>query len=103
MKVKFKIEREINLYDIETDDITTIDEAVRDRLVEDPDIIYDDDIEYEIIEQHEQCPMFSTCNCRTAACRVLLPDEGCYWYRYFKKRIEEVEKQENERSGKNEK
>jgi len=94
MKVKFKIEREINLYDIETDDIATIDEAVRDRLTEDSDIIYNGDIEYEIIEINRQCPMFSTCSHRTAACRVLLPDEGCYWYRYFKKRIKEVEKNE---------
>ena len=94
MRVKFKIEREINLYDTETDDIEIIDEAVRDRLAEDSDIIYDGDIEYEVVEVNRQCLMFSICNYRTAACRVLPPDEGCYWYRYFKKRIEEVEKNE---------
>jgi len=94
MKVKFKIEREINLYDIETYNITTIDEAVRDRLVEDPDIIYDDDIEYEIIEINRQCPIFPICNYKTITCNVLLPGEECYWYRYLKKRIEEEEKNE---------
>ena len=29
------------------------------------------------------CRMFSICNCKTAICRVLDPDESCYWYRYF--------------------
>ena len=36
-----------------------------------------------------KCPLFGFCNCKTAACRVKLPDESCYWYRYFKKIIEE--------------
>ena len=35
------------------------------------------------------CPLFEFCNCKTAVCRVLLPDESCYWYRYFEKLIEE--------------
>lgn len=38
------------------------------------------------------CPMFDTCNCKTAMCRAVLPDESCYWYRYFKKLIEENER-----------
>ena len=38
-----------------------------------------------------QCPLFNFCNCKTAMCRVALPDETCYWYRYFKKLIEENE------------
>lgn len=38
------------------------------------------------------CPMFDICNCKTAMCRAVLPDESCYWYRYFKKLIEENEK-----------
>ena len=37
----------------------------------------------------EQCPLFSFCNCKTAMCRVILPDESCYWYRYFKQLIKE--------------
>lgn len=36
----------------------------------------------------DKCPLFEFCNCKTAACRVQLPDEGCYWYRYFKNLIE---------------
>ena len=39
-----------------------------------------------------KCPMFETCTCKTAMCRVYLPDESCYWYRYFKKLIEENER-----------
>ena len=38
------------------------------------------------------CPMFDTCTCKTAMCRAVLPDESCYWYRYFKKLIEENER-----------
>jgi len=37
----------------------------------------------------ERCELWSICNCKTAMCRVALPDEGCYYYRYFKKIIEE--------------
>ena len=36
-----------------------------------------------------KCELFELCNCKTAACRTLLPDESCYWYRYFKNLIEE--------------
>ena len=39
----------------------------------------------------EKCPLFEFCQCKTAVCRVALPDETCYWYRWFKQRIEEVE------------
>ena len=37
----------------------------------------------------KQCPLFEFCNCKTAVCRVLEPDESCYYYHYFKKIIEE--------------
>ena len=40
----------------------------------------------------DACPMFDTCNYKTAMCRAVLPDESCYWYRYFKKLIEENER-----------
>ena len=43
-----------------------------------------------------KCPLFDWCPCKTAVCRVCLPDESCYWYRYFKKLIEENEKKNNE-------
>lgn len=36
-----------------------------------------------------KCPLFSFCNCKTAMCRVVLPDESCYQYRYFKQLIKE--------------
>ena len=36
-----------------------------------------------------QCPLFDMCNCKTAVCRVMLPDEACYWFRWFEKRIRE--------------
>lgn len=42
-------------------------------------------------DDYNICPLFDTCQCKTAMCRVILPDESCYWYRWFKKRIEEVE------------
>lgn len=35
-----------------------------------------------------ECPMFDTCVCKTAMCRAVLPDDSCYWYRYFKNLIE---------------
>ena len=38
------------------------------------------------------CPMFDTCTCKTAMCRAVLPDESCYWYRYFKNLIKENER-----------
>lgn len=37
------------------------------------------------------CPLFEFCNCRTATCRAVLPDDSCYWYRYFKALIKERE------------
>ena len=40
---------------------------------------------------NSQCPLFNFCNCKTAMCRAVLPDESCYWYRYFKKLIFERE------------
>ena len=42
-------------------------------------------------EENEQCPLFDFCNAKTAMCRVRLPDESCYWYRWFKKLIKENE------------
>lgn len=39
-----------------------------------------------------KCPMLDTCTCKTAMCRVYLPDESCYWYRYFKNLIEKNER-----------
>ena len=38
-----------------------------------------------------ECPLFKMCYLKTAMCRCCLPDETCYWYRYFKKLIEENE------------
>lgn len=40
-----------------------------------------------------KCPMFEICNCKTAMCRCELPDDNCYWYRWFKQRIEDVERE----------
>lgn len=40
-------------------------------------------------KEEELCVLFPICNCKTAMCRVELPDESCYYYRYFKKLIEE--------------
>lgn len=42
--------------------------------------------------QFDKCPLFDFCNCKTAVCRTMLPDETCYWYRYFKGLIEKNEK-----------
>ena len=35
------------------------------------------------------CLLFDICNCKTAACRAMLPDKSCYWYRYFEQLIKE--------------
>ena len=39
--------------------------------------------------KEQECPLFKWCPSHTAICRVSLPDDGCYWYRWFKKLIEE--------------
>lgn len=44
----------------------------------------------------EECELFNICNCKTAMCRVCPPDESCYYYRYFKKLIEENKEGSNE-------
>ena len=36
-----------------------------------------------------KCELFKICNCKTAMCKACEPDGSCYWYRYFKKLIEE--------------
>lgn len=38
-----------------------------------------------------KCLLFDDCDFKTAACRVQEPDESCYWYRYFKRLIEQKE------------
>ena len=35
-----------------------------------------------------KCPLFNICDCKTAMCRVVPPDDSCYYYRYFKSIIE---------------
>ena len=40
-------------------------------------------------KEEELCVLFPICNCKTAMCRAMPPDESCYYYRYFKKLIEE--------------
>lgn len=42
-----------------------------------------------------KCPLFEFCNCKTAVCRTCLPDKSCYWYKYFKKLIEENKEKDN--------
>lgn len=37
------------------------------------------------------CPLFDFCNCKTGTCRAVLPDDSCYWYRYFKALIRKRE------------
>jgi hypothetical protein len=46
----------------------------------------------EIVSSWQACPLVDFCNCKTAVCRTMLPDESCYWYRYFKDLIERKEK-----------
>jgi hypothetical protein len=43
----------------------------------------------------EECELVNFCIWKTAVCRVSPPDEGCYYYRYFKKIIERVEENKN--------
>ena len=39
----------------------------------------------------DPCPLVSWCPSRTAPCNIMPPDEGCYWYRYFRDLIKKVE------------
>lgn len=58
--------------------------------------IYIDGELWATFSNHDpKCPLFSFCNCKTATCRAMLPDESCYWYRYFKKLIEEKQNEQN--------
>lgn len=45
----------------------------------------------ERFEKEQPCPLFDFCNGKTAVCRVRLPDDDCYWYRWFKRLIKENE------------
>ena len=46
------------------------------------------------MDYSKRCPLFNYCNCKTAMRRTALPDESCYWYRYFKELIEKRERGE---------
>jgi len=39
------------------------------------------------MDKWQACPLFKWCPSKTAACRVCLPDDGCYWYRWFEQLI----------------
>ena len=41
-------------------------------------------------KEEELCVLFPICNCKTAMCRAMPPDESCYYYRYFKEIIKEI-------------
>lgn len=43
-------------------------------------------------KKEELCVLFPICNCKTAMCRAISPDESCFYYRYFKKLIKENKK-----------
>ena len=45
-----------------------------------------------MINRERKCPLFDYCPLITAICAVRLPDEGCFWYRWFKKLIQEDNK-----------
>lgn len=43
----------------------------------------------------QACPLLKWCPNKTAICKAYLPDNGCYWYRWFKKLILEDDKENN--------
>ena len=47
------------------------------------------------MDKRQICPLFEWCPSKTATCRVYLPDDGCYWYRWFKNLIQEDDKEKN--------
>lgn len=38
-----------------------------------------------------KCPMYDSCTLRNGGCVASLPDNGCYWYRWFKDLIQKTE------------
>lgn len=38
-----------------------------------------------------KCPMYDSCTLKTGGCVASLPDDGCYWYRFFKDLIQKTE------------
>ena len=43
----------------------------------------------------QPCPLVDRCNAKTGVCLVLLPDETCYYYRWFKEIIKQREAEAN--------
>lgn len=39
----------------------------------------------------DPCPLVSWCPSKTAPCSIMPPDDGCYWYRYFRELIKNNE------------
>lgn len=39
----------------------------------------------------DPCPLVAWCPSKTAVCNIMPPDEGCYWYRYFRDLIKKAE------------
>ena len=48
-------------------------------------------LRHEIDKMNVKCPLYNICNHKTGSCVVLLPDEGCPYYRYFKDLIKRKE------------
>lgn len=48
-------------------------------------------LKHEIDKMNVKCKLYNICNCKTAVCVALLPDEGCPYYRYFKELIQKNE------------
>ena len=41
------------------------------------------------LENFKKCELLPFCPNKSVICNLELPDKSCYWYRYFKKLIEE--------------
>lgn len=51
---------------------------------------------YQEAISHKPCPLVSHCQSRTGPCFVMEPDDGCYYYRYFRDLIKRREGDKNE-------
>ena len=47
------------------------------------------------MDLHQKCPLMERCNAKSGVCWSELPDDTCYYYRWFKEIIRQREAEAN--------
>ena len=81
--------------EFEDEELLVLEKVIKDYLLYQP--VYSEQflctqclkkITEQYYERQPHCELLSICNYKTGVCNSMEPDEGCYYYRYFKKLIE---------------